>query len=128
MTSLGWQPKGGTTVMEKDRTNRALADPAFSALAPALVRQMPLAKTVLDTRIALHEFLLAAGMDVLLKELEADRTLLCGPKGKFQTDRRAYRHGHDVGELVLGGRRVRMPKPRVRSVEGQELELPHWKL
>jgi len=113
--------------MEKDRTNRPLADPAFSALTPALVRQMPLPRTVLDTRVALHEFLLAAGMDVLLKELEAERTLLCGPKGKFQTDRRAYRHGHDVGELVLGGRKVRVPKPRARSVDGCELELPRWR-
>ncbi len=113
--------------MEKHRTNSALADPAFSALTPASVRQMPLPRTVLDTRIALHEFLLAAGMEVLLKELEADRTRLCGLKGKFQTDRRAYRHGHDVGELVLGGRKVRVAKPRARSVEGCELELPHWR-
>ena len=48
-------------------------------------------------------------------------------KGKVQTDRRAYRHGHDVGELVLGGRKVRIAKPRARSIDGCELELPHWR-
>jgi transposase-like protein len=119
--------KGGTTVMEKHRTKSALRDPAFSKLAPVPVRQVPLPRSALDTRIALREFVLAAGTRALLEELEADRMLLCGPRSQFQSDRRAYRHGHDVGELVLGGRKVRVPKPRVRSVGGRELELPHWR-
>jgi transposase-like protein len=80
-----------------------------------------------DSRVALREFLLAAGFKVLLEELEADRIALCGAKGKFRPDRRAYRHGHDDGQLVLGGRKVRIQKPRVRSVDGRELELPRWR-
>lgn len=111
--------------MEKHRTKSALRDPAFSILMSA--RQLPLPRSVLDTRLALREFVLAAGTTVLLEELEADRMLLCGPRSQFQSDRRNYRHGHDVGELVLGGRKVRVPKPRVRSVAGRELELPHWR-
>ncbi len=113
--------------MKKHRTKRPIPDPSISALTPALARQIPLPRVVLDTKIALREFLLAAGMKALLDELEADRTLLCGPKGKFQDDRQASRHGYDTGQLVMGGRKVRIPKPRVRSVGGGELELPHWR-
>ena len=76
--------------MKKHRTKRPTPDPTISALTPAPMRQMPLPRVVLDARIALREFLLAAGMKALLDELEADRTMLCGPKGKFQDDRQAY--------------------------------------
>src|SRR3989454_5144818 len=126
MTSLGCQ-KGGTTVMEKHRTKAPVADPIFPSLTPASTSQQLLPRVVLDTRLALRDFLLAAGLQELREAFEEDRTLLCGPKGKVQTDRRAYRHGHDVGELVLGGRKVRIAKPRVRTVDGCELELPHWR-
>src|SRR6266545_7094782 len=124
MTSLGCQ-KGGTTVMEKHRTKAPVADPNFPCLTPASTSQQLLPRAVLDPRLALRDFLLAAGLQELRKAFEEDRTRLCGPKGKVQTDRRAYRHGHDVGELVLGGRKVRIAKPRARSVDGCELELPH---
>src|SRR5436309_2767292 len=110
MTSLGCQ-KGGTTVMEKDRTKAPVADPIFPSLTPASTSRLLLRRAVLDTRLALRDFLLAAGLQELRKAFEEDRTLLCGPKGKVQTDRRAYRHGHDVGELVLGGRKARIAKP-----------------
>ena len=113
--------------MRKHRTNRPTVDPSISALPSVSPRQMLLPRTVLDVRIALREFLLAAGMKALLDELEADRTMLCGPKGQFQDDRQAYRHGHDTGQLVMGGRKVRVLKPRVRSVHGCEMELPHWR-
>jgi putative transposase len=113
--------------MKKDRTKRPVPDPMISVSTPACTRQMPLPRAVLDTRTALREFLLAAGMKALLDELEADRSMLCGPKGQFQDDRRAYRHGHDAGQLVMGGRKVRVLKPRVRSIDGCELELPHWR-
>ena len=113
--------------MEKHRTKRPATDPLISTLTPASMRQISLPRTVLDPRVALREFLLATGMKALMEELEDDRTMLCGPKGKFQDDRQAYRHGGEVGQLVLGGRKVRVFKPRARSVEGRELELPRWR-
>jgi transposase-like protein len=125
---MGLLSKGGTTVMKKHGTKSTVAEPPIVSLTPASVGQITLPRLALDTRQRLREFVLLAGMEALAREMEDDRTLLCGPKGAFQDDRRAYRHGHDVGTLVLGGRKVRMPKPRVRSVEGDELELPHWRL
>lgn len=113
--------------MEKHRTKAPVSDPIFPSLTPASTSQLVLPRAVLNTRLALREFLLAAGLKELRAVLEEDRTLLCGPKGRFQDERVAYRHGHDEGVLVLGGRKVRVPKPRARSIDGCELELPHWR-
>ena len=114
--------------MKKHGTKSTAVEPQIVSLTPASTGQITLARLALNTRQLLREFMLSAGMEAFVKEMEDDRTLLCGPKGEVQPDRRAYRHGHDVGTLVLGGRKVRLPKARVRSVEGQELELPHWRL
>ena len=114
--------------MKKHGTKSTAVESPIVSLTPASTGQITLPRLALNTRQLLREFMLSAGMEAFVREMEDDRTLLCGPKGEFQTDRRAYRHGHDVGTLVMGGRKVRMPKPRVRSVAGQELELPHWRL
>src|SRR5438105_15381158 len=42
-----------------------------------------------------------------------------GPKGKHDPDRAAVRHGHEAGEVTLGGRRLAVERPRVRSFDGQ---------
>ncbi len=42
-------------------------------------------------------------------------------------DRQALRGGRVASSLVLGGRRVAVSRPRVRSVEGRELRLPSWR-
>src|SRR2546422_10234843 len=104
--------------MEKDRTKAPVADPIFPSLTPASSSQLLLRRAVLDTPLALRDFLLAAGLQELRKAFEADRTLLCGPKGKVQTDRRAYPHGHAVGVPEHGGRQNHVSKPRARSLAG----------
>ena len=59
--------------------------------------------------------------------LDADVDRLVGPKGRHQPDRAAVRHGTQPGRVTLGGRRVRIQRPRVRSADGaRELPLPTW--
>ena len=41
-----------------------------------------------------------------------------GPKGRHDPDRTAVRHGREVGEVTLGGRRVPVERPRVRAADG----------
>src|SRR5215218_7672609 len=48
---------------------------------------------------------------------------LVGPKGKHNLDRTARRHGHGNGSMTLGGRRVAVRRPRMRTV-ADEHELP----
>ena len=55
-----------------------------------------------------------------LMELEVDEVV--GPKGKWNADRSAKRHGHEVGSMTLGGRRVQVGRPRIRTADdGHEL-------
>src|SRR5947199_9821188 len=56
-----------------------------------------------------------------LMELEVDEVV--GPKGKHNHDRVAVRHGHEDGSMTLGGRRVAVRCPRVRTAD-DERELP----
>jgi putative transposase len=65
----------------------------------------------------------AVGLAVVQELFEAEVTRLAGPKGKHDPDRRAYRHGQEDRQVTLGGRRVQVSKPRVRSVDDQEIEL-----
>jgi hypothetical protein len=63
-------------------------------------------------------------MDVLLEESVA---ALAGPKGLHDPDRTALRHGHEKGSVTLGGRRVPVRRPRVRSADGAvELPIPAY--
>jgi putative transposase len=79
---------------------------------------------------ALREGLLAmstvAGLAALHELLEEEITALCGPRGRHDAERVAYRHGQVASSLPLGGRKVRLERPRVRSTEGHELPLQTW--
>ena len=83
-------------------------------------------EAVTEAKEGLLELVVGAGFGVLGALLEEDRERLCGPRHVRSGERRAYRHGHDEGSLVLGGRRVKVRKPRVRSLGGEELALEHW--
>ena len=81
---------------------------------------------LLDARATLHATIMRTGMSVVSAMMEEDRVRLCGPRYAHDGDRRAHRGGHVDGELVLGGRRVRVRRPRVRSADGHEIALPTW--
>jgi putative transposase len=77
-------------------------------------------------RRGLREFVVESGMEALGDLLEQERTELCGPRYKHEPERAAHRAGFATGELAMGGRRVQVRRPRVRTDE-RELELPTWK-
>jgi len=59
------------------------------------------------------------GLGVLVELLEEEVVEVVGPRGKHDPQRSAVRHGHEVGEVTLGGRRVVVERPRVRSADGR---------
>lgn len=63
------------------------------------------------------------GLGVLAELMEEEVVEVVGAKGRHDRERRAVRHGHEAGEVTLGGRRVQVERPRVRSVDGRS-ELP----
>jgi transposase-like protein len=68
-------------------------------------------------------FSVGIGLAVLDELFEAEVVRLAGPKGKHDPKRGAYRHGHEPRQVTLGGRRVQVNKPRVRSLDAEEIEL-----
>jgi putative transposase len=65
----------------------------------------------------------AVGLGVLSSMMEEEVDDVVGPKGKWNADRTAVRHGHEDGEVTLGGRRVEVRRPRVRTADGEH-EVP----
>jgi transposase-like protein len=64
------------------------------------------------------------GLDVLHELMEAEMDEVVGSRGRHIPDRTAVRHGHEDGEVTLGGRRVPVNRPRARTVDGEhEVEL-----
>jgi hypothetical protein len=64
------------------------------------------------------------GLGVLSELMEEEVDEVVGPKGKHDPERLAVRHGHQSGEVTLGGRRVAVERPRARSAGGaHELRL-----
>jgi transposase-like protein len=84
---------------------------------------LPLVDLLVDTRAELMELAVASGLKVLHTMLEADRTTICGPRYLHQIERTASRSGTVASEVVLGGRKVQIRRPRVRAA-GAEVVLP----
>ena len=55
----------------------------------------------------------AVGLGVLSSMMEEEVDDVVGPKGKWNRERTAVRHGHEGGEVTLGGRRVEVRRPRM---------------
>ncbi len=94
---------------------------AECALPPQI--QEALGELVGAAREGLLALSVGVGLGVVheLMELEVDEVV--GPKGKHNASRSAKRHGHEDGSMTLGGRRVRVRRPRVRSADDKH-ELP----
>ena len=99
---------------------------------PQVVTTLEAAESPLPPQIqeALGEFVGAAregllalsvgvGLSVVheLMELEVDDVV--GPKGQHNRARTAKRHGHENGSMTLGGRRVQVHRPRVRTADDE---------
>lgn len=74
----------------------------------------------------LREFVISAGTAALAAVLEEERTQAVGPRYAHLPTRSARRSGSARGELVMGGRRVQVRRPRARSLAGAEIQLPSW--
>lgn len=90
-------------------------------------RHLPLVDLLVDTRTELMELAVASGLKVLTTMLEEDRTAICGPRYHHQADRQASRTGTVPSEVVLGGRKVSLNRPRARA-NGAEVPLPTFQL
>src|SRR5262245_110131 len=72
----------------------------------------------------------AVGLEVMAQLMQVEATELAGPKGKHNRKRVAMRHGSQPGTVTLGGRRVGVRRPRVRTTgaDAHELELESYRV
>jgi putative transposase len=89
-------------------------DRSVQVASPAQ-RHLPLVDLLVDTRAELMELAVASGLQVLTTMLEEDRTAICGRRDQHQEGRQASRAGTVPSEVVLGGRKVAIRRPRVRA-------------
>jgi len=87
---------------------------------------LPMLATLAAARATLLDLVFQIGFTGVMQMLEQEREVLCGARYKHDRERNAYRAGTTPGELALGGRRVTVRRPRVRSKDGAEIPLKTW--
>jgi putative transposase len=92
-----------------------------SPLAPQV--QEALGELVGAAKEGLLALSVGVGLGVVHELMELEVTEVVGPKGRHNPDRTAKRHGHEDGSMTLGGRRVPVRRPRMRTAD-DEHELP----
>jgi transposase-like protein len=108
--------KGGTAV----KSNVSLAQASSEeAVLPERIEEA-LGQLVGAAKEGLLALSVGVGLGVLAKLLEEEVDDVVGPKGRHNAERSAVRHGHESGEVTLGGRRVAVERPRVRRADGSE--------
>jgi putative transposase len=83
---------------------------------PAQIQEA-LGELVGAAREGLMALSVGVGLGVVYELMQAEVDEVVGPKGEHNPDRTAKRHGHEDGSLTLGGRRVRVRRPRMRSAD-----------
>src|SRR5580693_9046001 len=97
------------------------AEERESSLPPGI--QEALGELVGAAREGLLALSVGVGLGVVHELMELEVAEVVGPKGKHDPDRTAKRHGHEDGSMTLGGRRVQVSRPRMRTAD-DEHELP----
>ena len=95
---------------------------AIESPLPARIQEA-LGELVGAAREGLLALSVGVGLGVVHELMEAEVTEVVGPKGRHDPDRVAKRHGHEDGSMTLGGRRVPVSRPRMRSADDDH-ELP----
>jgi putative transposase len=91
------------------------------ALPPRV--QEALGELVSSAKEGLLALSVGVGLGVLAELMQEEVDGVVGPKGRHDPERTAVRHGHESGEVTLGGRRVQVERPRARSADSSS-EVP----
>jgi len=101
------------------RSNVSLAQASNEEVVLPERVQEALGQLVGSAKEGLLALSVGVGLGVLAELLEEEVVDVVGTKGKHDPERTAVRHGHESGEVTLGGRRVGVERPRVRSADGR---------
>ncbi len=96
--------------------DESAAEMRFEALPERV--QLALGELAGAAKEGLLALSVGVGLGVLAELIAEEVDEVVRPKGKHDPDRSAVRHGHEGGEVTLGGRRVPVERPRVRASDG----------
>ena len=112
--------------MAKHSTNSKSTQALHISHSAHVELPLPMLSALEDIDRAFFGVCVEAGKQVLGAMMEHDRTALCGLPWKPDEERPGRRAGSTESPVTLGGRRIAIRRPRVRSIEGEELGLPSF--
>jgi putative transposase len=113
----------------QNKSRRAQPDPLPGDVAVPEQVIVSMAEIAESAREGLLALAVGTGLQVMTAMFAEDAERLCGPDGKHNPARAGYRHGSEDGSVTLGGRRIPVTRPRVRTADGSgELRLPSYDL
>jgi len=115
--SLSPIEKGGTAVKKVHLVEVGLVEAEAQRLALPDHVQLAMVEIAESAREGLLALAVGAGFAVLHECMEHEVEEVVGPRGRHDRGRTTKRHGHVGGEVTLGGRRVPISRPRVRSAD-----------
>ncbi len=114
--------------MKKDYQTKAASAATAEFVMPDRV-SVAMSELTENVKEGLLALAVGAGLQVMHVLLAESATGVCGPKGRHNPERTAVRHGSEAGSVTLGGRRVPVRRPRLRSADGQgEVAVPAYEL
>jgi putative transposase len=87
---------------------------------------LPMSPLLSEVAGAIEQTATQAGLLMMKALIDEEVEQIAGMRYGHQADRQATRWGHDEGHVVYCGRKVAMPRPRVRSMEGREVPLERY--
>ncbi|HUI02006.1 MAG TPA: IS256 family transposase [Acidimicrobiales bacterium] len=93
------------------------SDAEAGLVAPGAV-DVVMSELTAEIREGLLAMAVGAGLQVMSAMMAEEVDQAVGPRGKWNAKRTAVRHGTDDGEVTLGGRRLPVVRPRMRSADG----------
>ena len=117
----------GANQVREDRRNRHEKVSAPKVVTTLEATESPLPARIRDAlgelvgaaREGLLELSVGVGLGVVHELMALEVEEVVGSKGKHNPERTAKRHGHDDGSITLGGRRVPVRRPRMRTADDE---------
>jgi putative transposase len=99
------------------QTKRPCAAMLESEIAVPEMVSVAMGELAANLKEGLLALAVGAGLQVMQALIDESVTAVAGPKGRHDPNRVAVRHGSEAGAVTLGGRRVGVRRPRVRTVD-----------
>lgn len=111
-------------------SRKAGSKPGTADSQPSEAFEIPIDREQLQQIVTegLHNLALQAGRLFTIGLLEDEVSQLCGAWHEPDPERQMVRHGVQPGWVTLGGQKMSIPRPRVRRIQGGEVQLNRYAL